>query len=45
MYNLTPTKWYYPSGASDPVPCRWEGLVTFGTACARTWIVVSLFGE
>ena len=23
--NLIPTKWYYPSASSSPVPCEWQG--------------------
>lgn len=26
MYDeLHPTKWYWPTPASDPVPCEWQG--------------------
>lgn len=42
---MTPTAWYWPTGASGPVPCRWEGWVDFGGAAGRVWLVVSLLGD
>ncbi len=44
MYYLTATAWYYPSPATGPVPCRWEGWVDYGPAVGRQWVVVTLFG-
>ncbi len=45
MNELMPTKWYWPTGSSGPVPCRWEGWVDFGPSGGRKWTVVDLFGE
>lgn len=45
MDALTPTKWYTPTATSGPVPCRWEGWVTFSASVGRQWIVVDHFGD
>ena len=43
MTHLVPTRWYHPTAASGPVPCRWEGWVDYGSAGVR-WLVVDLMG-
>lgn len=43
MGQLMPTRWYYPSLASDPVPCRWEGWMDLGASGGVQWVVVDLF--
>lgn len=39
--ELTPTKWYYPSGSGEPVACEWQGWVQLGIS--KQWVTVSLF--
>ena len=36
---LMPTKWYYPTAASSPVPCEWQGWVN------GQWLTATLIGE
>ncbi len=45
LIELTPTRWYYLSGSSGPVPCCWEGLVYLSGSLGRQWLVVVLMGE
>lgn len=39
---MIPTKWFYPSATSGPVPCQWEGWVDLGATGGWQWIVLSL---
>lgn len=42
---LHPTKWYYPTSASDPIACRYEGWVDYGIDGGIQWVVIDVLGE
>jgi hypothetical protein len=42
--RLIPTKWYYPSASSGPVPCEWSGYVYLSPSLGEVFLTVSLIG-
>ena len=42
---LYPTKWFYLTAASGPIPCRWEGWLTLDPATGAQWFVIEMFSE